>query len=126
MAKDPAAVARIDLAHPKACYRFIRRDGQWITPDKFDHPLSARRVNGLITTTSAPGRSQNPTAGALWHRPDPAGGSHLRYSTMPARCSVTSPSATGWRPTGTAKAGTLRREGEDQACSPVAAYLPVA
>ncbi|MEC7515115.1 MAG: hypothetical protein VX784_08120, partial [Pseudomonadota bacterium] len=53
VAKDPAAVARIDLAHPKARYRFIRRDGQWITPDKFDHPLSARRVNGLINELAA-------------------------------------------------------------------------
>lgn len=120
VAKDPAAVARIDLAHPKARYRFIRRDGQWITPDKFDHPLSARRVNGLINELAAlrlvEAKTRRPARfGRIGL--DPAGGSHLRlFNDAGAVLGDVTIGDRLARPTGTAKAGTfLRREGEDQA-----------
>ncbi|MED5367180.1 MAG: hypothetical protein VYA68_12545 [Pseudomonadota bacterium] len=120
VAKDPAVVARIDLAHPKARYRFIRRDGQWITPDKFDHPLSARRVNGLINELAAlrlvEAKTRRPARfGRIGL--DPAGGSHLRlFNDAGAVLGDVTIGDRLARPTGTAKAGTfLRREGEDQA-----------
>ncbi|MGB1006924.1 MAG: hypothetical protein ACPGVX_07085, partial [Thalassobaculaceae bacterium] len=120
LAKDPAAAVRIDLTHPKGRYRFIHRGGQWITPDKFDHPLSSRRVNGLINELAAlnlvEGKTRRPNRFQRIGL-DPAGGSHLRL--FDGAGAVLGDVIIGdrlARPTGTAKAGTfLRRAGEDQA-----------